>query len=359
MIFLKQFRIIREYFKYTSNIVATELLLRLVRIRHVQLTSTAAVFNRNFLYSKMVGYLLKIVDIEISALLDKNAYLEMQDKNSRIVPKYLYAPINREWNSRKILLNKTNKLYFLMDENNHNSKKISKSLNNILNFTRITDISAHRPGDYIFFATPLIYQQLRSMPTGSNWIYGDKAFFGRGQYYRFALNKRQLNTMFNTCPKRFNALNLKLSNRNRKGEKIIICPQSEIFHDLVEVERSVWLGNTISKLRRYTDREIVIRAKRHSRTEEDFSEALVDAYCVVVMSSIAGVQAVMHGVPCIATDVNSTSAMFGETQLSAVNDLELPPNRYELLCNLANNQWTLDEINSGQMLQSIREYSSK
>jgi hypothetical protein len=89
-------------------------------------------------------------------------------------------------------------------------------------------------------------------------------------------------------------------------------------------------------------------------TERVFRRQLVNAWAVVVYSSMAGVQAVMQGVPCFATDPSSTSALFGTTDLSKIETPIKPDNREYMAAILANSQWTLLEIASGLAWEQVR-----
>ncbi len=62
---------------------------------------------------------------------------------------------------------------------------------------------------------------------------------------------------------------------------------------------------------------------------------------------MAGVQAVLEGVPCFALNTESSAVNFGINDLSLIENPVKPDNREQLAWALADNQWTLDEIRSG------------
>jgi len=185
------------------------------------------------------------------------------------------------------------------------------------------------------------------------YYYGDHAYFGRRVYFRCTKNSVQHDCKGESTGQRFEALGLEIKPW-KKGSKILVCPQSEIFHALQGVPRDKWISETIAELRKHTDRPILVREKaRGMTTEAQFRANLNDIHAVVVFTSIAGVQAALEGVPCFATH-DCASAKFGSTDLSLIENPVKPANRYEMASVLADNQWTLPEIEQGMAWQSLQ-----
>lgn len=82
----------------------------------------------------------------------------------------------------------------------------------------------------------------------------------------------------------------------RAGKNIIVCPQSQGFHDRMGCP--TWLDDTLTALRAQTDRPIIVRYKKDQRP---LAADLKNAWCVVTHSSNAALQAVIEGVPAICT----------------------------------------------------------
>ena len=355
-------KILLSFLERVTNyiiVILKPVLSVLIRIRIVEIKRNSTLFNGGKIHYYLISLIIKITKQEIMNLLHKDCEIKVDNINSLNANKYLYIMDQEVGHGRSRSFKTFKRLNILVDPINKTSEKIAASLNHVLNAKMVKSITKDIPADYIFFATPPVYRQIKDIPETSNWFYGDKAFFGRGQHFRFAMNQMQLNEMLNSNSDRFDRLGLKLAPQKKTGDKIMLCPQSETFHQLKGGAQSDWIKDTIAKLKVYSDREIIIRLKDQKNTEEAFEDSLKDIYCIIVMSSLAGVQAVMHGVPCIATDKASTSAMFGEVDLERINKVQFPENRYELLCNLANNQWTLNEMSSGKMLSDLRDYRRK
>jgi hypothetical protein len=203
-------------------------------------------------------------------------------------------------------------------------------------------------GDVAMFGHPQLMRLLaEAQKQGRTWYYGDKAYFGRGLYYRVTKNAYMHDTVGEPDFYRLKALDLTF-HPWKNGSDILICPQSDVYFRLKGTTQKEWVNNTVRKIRQFSDRKIRFQYKSSIKpTEKEFRRSLQDVWAVAVHSSMAGVQAVVHGVPCFATDPNSTAARFGSTDFSLIESPAKPENREQMAAVLANNQWTISEINSG------------
>ena len=210
-------------------------------------------------------------------------------------------------------------------------------------------------GDVAMFGHPELMPLLaEAQRQGRNWYYGDKAYFGREVYYRITKNAYMHNTVGEPNFTRLKKLNLTFQ-QWKNGSDILICPQSDVFFRLKGISQKQWIDETIRKLRMYTDRKIRFQYKSTVKgAEQAFKRSLSGVWAVVVHSSMAGVQATIHGVPCFATEPNCTSAQFGSTDLSLIESPVRPDNRERMAAVLAANQWTIPEINSGLAWEHIK-----
>lgn len=235
------------------------------------------------------------------------------------------------------------------------SKEFSKAFQKGCGGNMYTSGNVLHRGDVTMFGDPATWNLLQqAIKEGRNWYYGDKAYFGRGKYYRITKNAYQSSCTGNVDSTRWNELRINIE-RRKKGSKILVCRQSSKFYELHGIDRDDWVRNTINTLKQYTDRPIEIRDKETGDlTEWQFRRALSDVHAVVVYTSIAGVQAATRGVPCFATE-KCASLAFGSGDLSQIENPVLPDNRFEMACVLANNQWTLDEIRNGTAWRMLNE----
>ena len=122
-----------------------------------------------------------------------------------------------------------------------------------------------------------------------------------------------------------------------------------------------WLDNTIKEIRKYTDREIVLSLKQNAAkgyyeksllandlVNLPIKEALKDAWVLVTDQSNTMITALTQGVPIICTNKNR--------RIGKVEDIENPIYERDWLKNLAYNQWSIDEIRSGQAWRELNEW---
>ena len=212
--------------------------------------------------------------------------------------------------------------------------------------------TALKDGDVALFGSPKLVPLLqKAQDQGRQWIYGDKAYFRRGFYYRCTLNGYMQTKIGHATPHRWERLKIDIKPW-RTGRKILLCPQSDAHFQQFGLTQSEWVKTVTQQLRKHTDRPIQTHFKTGGNPEPHFEEALRDVHAVVVFSSVAGVQAMMHGVPCIATHLCAASPLAGSS-LDQIEDLPKPDNREQLAWWLADNQWTLEEIEKGMAWDGV------
>jgi len=113
-----------------------------------------------------------------------------------------------------------------------------------------------------------------------------------------------------------------------------------------------WLWESVTEIARHTDRQIIVRPKPTAHSKKRSLEAdLLNAWCVVTYSSNIAVEALIMGIPvvtlgpCVASNLS--------TPLEAIESPHYPDNREEWAQRIASNQWTLDEIRSGECWDAI------
>lgn len=186
------------------------------------------------------------------------------------------------------------------------------------------------------------------------YYYIDHGYFGRGHYdgyYRVTRNGYQVVPEFHDpSPRRFQALKIDMRPWSRSGKHIVVCPISPAFGEFLGINHELWTALIVEELSRYTDRPILVKPK----DGQSLSKALKGAWCLVTHSSNAAVDAIMSGIP---------SVVLGESAAAAVSwrmgDIEKPwwPEREPWAWELANNQWTLEEMRSGKCWEDLNASS--
>lgn len=206
---------------------------------------------------------------------------------------------------------------------------------------------------------PVIIVEVGSLKRGYTWKLGINGI-NRGSYPITNLNSN-----------RPNILGIKLHDWEIKGDDIIICLQNtkskqwEGKPPMLE-----WLTQTIDELRKYTDRNIIVR--QHPRDKitipttfkvqqptlvantydtYNFVSSLKTAYAVINCSSSPGIEAVLNGIPAFV-EPESLAAPVANLSLANINSPTLP-NRSEWLVELCHAEWTCDEIATGYPLKRL------
>lgn len=137
-----------------------------------------------------------------------------------------------------------------------------------------------------------------------------------------------------------------------KGDKILILPPTEFICSYYELGgEDYWTAETIKEIRKYTDREIVVRKKPPigKTAPIPFEDQLRDAFCVVTYQSSAIIDAIRYGVPAFCSKYSCASTI-SKTDLSQIEQPYYPSEdeiRY-WINSLLTAQFTEDEIVSGK-----------
>jgi hypothetical protein len=169
---------------------------------------------------------------------------------------------------------------------------------------------------------------------------------------------------------------------NTAGEHILICMQKYGDASLGTVDTYAWCMDTVTELRKHTDRKIVVRPhpiyrkkdlmeqlrttllrlpnvewrntdiKEHG--EPDIAQDLENCWCTVTYTSGSAVDSVLQGVPNIAM---GTGNMAWPVSSHSLSDIENPHrgDKTDWLNKLALCQWSTKEFNSGECWKHIKK----
>lgn len=210
---------------------------------------------------------------------------------------------------------------------------------------------------------PVVVLEVGGIQRGTTWKVGinginRSAYFGPGG---------------NSSDRRI-SLGLELTpwKTNNTGS-ILICTQhdkSEQWRDMPSV--SDWVAETINKIRKHTDRHIIVRThprcniqfadkKYHNvnlqtprkipGTYDDFDYTFENAWAVVNWSSNPAVQAVIKGIP-VFVGPSSLAYDVGNHNFDTINN-PLKPDREQWLNDYAHTEYTVDEIAQGVPLKHL------
>jgi hypothetical protein len=195
---------------------------------------------------------------------------------------------------------------------------------------------------------------------GVPWIYWDRGYLRRvfatwlpkgsdmglpGGFYRWHLNGFQMGAVRRVPDDRWKALKLNgsLQPWHGNGDKIVIADTLPDYWDLRGLPRN-WSAITADRLRRFTDRPIVVRDKE---SKTPLYRELEGAHALVTHGSIAAVESVVMGCP-VFVDPSSAAALVGLTDFALI-EAPIRPAREAWLHSLAYCQFHEQELVDGTL----------
>ena len=173
-------------------------------------------------------------------------------------------------------------------------------------------------------------------------------------------------------------LGLAIKPWKKYGDYILITCQRDGGWSMDGVALINWLHLLIIKIRKTSDRKIVVRfhpgdkkAIKHvqqlkaighkvdvSSPTSSLLKDLHDAYCVVSYNSSPAVVAAIEGVPIFVLDPNRSQASeVANTDLTRIDDPIYEFDREAWLRRLSMMHWRLDEVRSGECWKHMREWA--
>ena len=197
-----------------------------------------------------------------------------------------------------------------------------------------------------------------------HFIFIDTGFFnepGVKKYHRIAINHFQ-NTMVNarTPDKRLLEKFPQIQTKAWRtgGETILLCPPSEkSLGAYPNLSVDLWIERILNVLHtNFPDKSLLVRGKptpEQRRNGNSLQKALEnpDIFAVATFQSGAASEAAIDGVPVFCDRNNAAYAVASTDMLRAIR-----PSRDMWLNSLAYDQWTLEEMASGEALHNIMRF---
>lgn len=193
-----------------------------------------------------------------------------------------------------------------------------------------------------------------------------------GIYFFDELDKTKWDTF-----SKFHGVTLK--SWRRSGNHILILCQRSTGWNLLGNNQERWLHKTITKIRKHSDRPIVIRMHPGDRGRFELTKKIKQHYtgqlitvsenpniiqdlrncwCTVGFNSTPNVVSLIEGVPNIITEpTNSWATMCAGTKLNTIEN-PMTPDRSEWIHTISNIHWSNEEILSGKLWSKISNYIS-
>lgn len=171
-----------------------------------------------------------------------------------------------------------------------------------------------------------------------------------------------------------NKLGISLKPWRTQGNHILICLQRHGGWSMRGLSTIEWLHQTIEKIKKYSDRPIIVRAHPGDKkiksflkisyknvrisTNDSLLEDFKNAWATIVYNSSPSVASLIEGIPAFITDpYPEHSQTFGisNTDLSLLEN-PLMPDRQKWIERLSMCHWSFDELKSGEAWKFFRQY---
>lgn len=184
-------------------------------------------------------------------------------------------------------------------------------------------------------------------------------------WHRIVKNSMQHERVLNVPGDRWEHLckidsNLKWTGWKKDGGKILLVAPADKSAGYYGYTKDSWIAETVDTLKKYTDREIVIREKL-SRPDRTFKKTIYqsldeDIFATVTLNSIAAIESVAYGIPAFTTAPTAADPVSLKDLSKIENPLYADPNFiYKWTSSLAYGQFHLEEMITGDAWRMVLE----
>jgi hypothetical protein len=168
-------------------------------------------------------------------------------------------------------------------------------------------------------------------------------------WHRIVKNDVQHNEIVDRPDDRWRRLDYPILKR-KSGTHILLVTPSEKPCKFYGIDRDTWVNETVTEIKKYTDRPILIRDKavRQQRIIRTIFEDLKNCHALVTYQSIAAVESVLYGIPAFTLAPTAADPVCDKD----VSLIECPTHQdehkiYKWACHLAYGQFHVDEFKDG------------
>ena len=224
----------------------------------------------------------------------------------------------------------------------------------ILNYLLTNNISIHKDTLDFNDKTPIVFRGMARSPlikqcvdNNIDFYYIDTGYINDKIkiWHRFTKNNFQVlnhlsydeltqrtninklkNRFFEIVKKNYNSFKPEL---RKKGDKILITPPTNKVFKHFNYDVDKWISETVEKIKKFTDKEIIVRQKPRSRQVRIYKDKFLDqlkkddVHCVVTFSSIVSIEAILNGYPVITLGPNAASYL-SESKIENIDNPYFP-----------------------------------
>ena len=181
--------------------------------------------------------------------------------------------------------------------------------------------------------------------------------YGWKLWHRIVKNDVQHNKIIDRPDDRWKRLDYPIENR-KQGNHILLVTPSEKPCKFYNIDKDNWVKETVSNIKKHTDRPIVVRDKapRQQRITRTIFEDLHDCHALVTYQSIAAVESVLYGVPAFTLAPTAADPVC-DKDISLIEQptIQDEDKIYKWACHLAYGQFHIDEFKSGYAYQLLKD----
>ena len=181
-------------------------------------------------------------------------------------------------------------------------------------------------------------------------------------YHRIVKNNLQHGEIVDRPADRWEALKLPIEPWKKSGSKIIIAAPDEKPCRFYGIDKDTWVNDTITTLKKYTDREIIVRDRAKSRLQRiehnTLKQALDDdVFALVTYNSVAATESVLYGIPAFTLAPCNAASPVSSQDLSQIETPYYPETDkvFKWACHLAYGQFHIKELKDGTAKRMLEE----
>jgi len=183
--------------------------------------------------------------------------------------------------------------------------------------------------------------------------------YGWKLWHRIVKNDVQHKEIIDRPDDRWKRLDYPIEKR-KTGIHILLVTPSEKPCKFYGIDKDEWISNTITEIKKYTDRPIVIRDKapRTQRLVKSIFDDLNGAHALVTYQSIAAIESVLYGVPAFTLAPTAADPVC-DKDISLIEHptVQEEDKIYKWACHLAYGQFHIDELANGTAYRILNENS--
>lgn len=200
-------------------------------------------------------------------------------------------------------------------------------------------------------------------------------------YFRICLNSPYYNEgcfMNQNCPSdRWNLIskekNIILKPWRETGNHILLLLQSTNKYSIRNCNFNKWINNTISIIRKYSNRPIIIRRKKNEKLKLKIKDPinkisytnnpliendLKNCWAAICYNTSACVPCIIEGIPVFVGHPSAITYQVSNTDFTKIEN-PLMPERQQFLNDLCYSCWSLKEFRNGTIWNRFESYITK